>query len=804
MFAGFRLHACLVLVIAPLIFLVAAGSVEAQQPPSNPIGLTVQPTIPGSDTTPPVISSVTASSITSSAATITWTTNEASDSRVDYGPTIYSSASPVNASLLTTHVVTLSGLSQATMYHYRARSRDAAGNLGISGDFTFATSGSSQLSLAPQDTSLNINTNNYSSDALLTTYTWPDNQIANAILMKFDLSSVPAGAVVLNATLQLALAQSDGAPEATYTITAHKVLAKNPVIAAATGYTSNGTTPWTPNACCSNNVPMAQADISLPYDTQAIDKVPGYKSWTMTTMVQEWLSAPATNLGLLLNSDVSKLRDRYRYFASTEHVDPTLRPFLSITYTIVPDVTPPVLSAVAASAPSSSSATINWTTNEASDSQVEYGTTTAYGSTSALNTSRVTSHTVTLSGLVAATMYHYHVRSRDAAGNLAVSGDFTFTTAALDLVPPTVSVTAPSAGATVSNTVAVSASASDNVGVVGVQFKLDGANLGAEDTAAPYSISWNTAATTNGSHVLTATARDAAGNQTSSLGITVTISNVSLPGAPEPICPGGSSPDPNVLWCDNFEAGDYLTKWDIGSNRSTWPASEFVKCASFGFNGGCAAWTNYLLFDNAWGYYGYNASDYFPPQSEFYIRFYQYVSNPYTFGSLEDKSVILHDVSRSLALYIATNRSGGGCDGTAGTVGQPAFINYQDRDWPDLGGVCTKVNRFQNQGNDITLQPGKWYLFEAYVKFNTIGANDGIVKLWIDDASGPITTQTLRLYYTDMRFLRTGDAGKQASELQLTVYDQRCDNGAACAAQLNQSHKWDQIVISKAPIGPIR
>jgi hypothetical protein len=53
-------------------------------------------------------------------------------------------------------------------------------------------------------------------------------------------------------------------------------------------------------------------------------------------MVQEWLSAPAGNLGLLLNSDASKLRDRFRNFASMEHPDPSLRPSLRVTYTLVP------------------------------------------------------------------------------------------------------------------------------------------------------------------------------------------------------------------------------------------------------------------------------------------------------------------------------------------------------------------------------------------------------------------------------------------------------------------------------------
>jgi len=100
------------------------------------------------------------------------------------------------------------------------------------------------------------------------------------------------------------------------------------------------------------------------------------------------------------------------------------------------------------------------------------------------------------------------------------------TSGSSDTTPPTVSVTAPAAGSTVSgSSVTVSASASDNVGVVGVQFKLDGANLGAEDTAAPYSIVWNTTTTANGSHTLTAVARDAGGNTTTSAGVSVTVSN---------------------------------------------------------------------------------------------------------------------------------------------------------------------------------------------------------------------------------------------------------------------------------------
>jgi hypothetical protein len=62
-----------------------------------------------------------------------------------------------------------------------------------------------------------------------------------------------------------------------------------------------------------------------------------------------------------------------------------------------------------------------------------------------------------------------------------------------------------------------------------VQFKLDGANLASEDTSAPYSVSWNSTTATNGSHTLTAVARDAAGNTTTSAPVQVTVNNTAAP-----------------------------------------------------------------------------------------------------------------------------------------------------------------------------------------------------------------------------------------------------------------------------------
>src|SRR5438876_267011 len=114
--------------------------------------------------------------------------------------------------------------------------------------------------------------------------------------------------------------------------------------------------------------------------------------------------------------------------------------------------------------------------------------------------------------------------ARDAAGNRTTSAPVTITVAN-DTTAPTVSITSPANGATVSGTITVSADAADDIGVVGVQFFGDGASLGAEDATAPYSISFNTTGASNGLHTLTAVARDAAGNRTTSAPVTITVAN---------------------------------------------------------------------------------------------------------------------------------------------------------------------------------------------------------------------------------------------------------------------------------------
>ncbi|HET9529925.1 MAG TPA: LamG-like jellyroll fold domain-containing protein, partial [Blastocatellia bacterium] len=94
-----------------------------------------------------------------------------------------------------------------------------------------------------------------------------------------------------------------------------------------------------------------------------------------------------------------------------------------------------------------------------------------------------------------------------------------------DNTPPQASISFPVDGATLSGAITVTADATDDVGIVGVQFKLNGNSLGPEDTTAPYAVAWDTTQFPNGSYTLTCVARDAAGNTGDSSSVTCTVSN---------------------------------------------------------------------------------------------------------------------------------------------------------------------------------------------------------------------------------------------------------------------------------------
>jgi Concanavalin A-like lectin/glucanases superfamily/Bacterial Ig domain len=177
--------------------------------------------------------------------------------------------------------------------------------------------------------------------------------------------------------------------------------------------------------------------------------------------------------------------------------------------------------------------------------------------------------------------YYYRVVARDAVNNSSAPSDETSAVAGVDTTPPTVSVTAPAAGATVSGTVTLTATASDNVGVSSVQFRVDGVDGGSPDTTAPYSVSWNTTMFTNGSHAITAVATDAAGNVGTSTPVGMTVSQ------PRPPPPGNG-----LVAAWSFDAGTGTQALDSSpsANNGTLNGLMWTTAGRFGaalsFDGG--------------------------------------------------------------------------------------------------------------------------------------------------------------------------------------------------------------------------
>lgn len=194
------------------------------------------------------------------------------------------------------------------------------------------------------------------------------------------------------------------------------------------------------------------------------------------------------------------------------------------TGTYVGDTTPPVISNVLVTNITASSATVTWTTNEASTSQVEYGTSTSYGSLTALDSSMAYSHTVNVTGLSSRTAYNFRVRSKDASSNEGMSTNSTFTTS--NAAPTITSFSANITNGVLPLTVNFTAVAADSDGFIAkYEWDLDGdgvfeVNSG---TASVTSFTYTNAGTYNAKVRVT----DNGGATTVSNAVAVTVASTS-------------------------------------------------------------------------------------------------------------------------------------------------------------------------------------------------------------------------------------------------------------------------------------
>ena len=196
----------------------------------------------------------------------------------------------------------------------------------------------------------------------------------------------------------------------------------------------------------------------------------------------------------------------------------------SVSTSACADTQPPTAPTnVSASTRTTTSIALTWAPSTDNVGVAAYG---LYNGGELVNTTAGTTGIV--GNLTCGTNYTLAVDAFDAAGNSSARTTVMVSTLACpDTTPPTVAMSSPTNGSTVTGTISASASATDSGGVTRVDFLRDGVSLGS-DTSSPYSIPLNTTTVANGSHTLGARAYDSAGNVGNAT-VTVTVSNTASP-----------------------------------------------------------------------------------------------------------------------------------------------------------------------------------------------------------------------------------------------------------------------------------
>src|SRR5213082_916737 len=541
---------------------------------SNPVTVTVS-NGPPPDTTPPTVpTGLTASAVSSSQINLSWTAS--SDNVGVSGYRVYRNGTQIATTGTTSCANT--GLSPSTTYSYTVAAFDAAGNLSAQSSPASATTPA-----APDTTPPSVPTGLRASAV-------SSSQINLSWAASSDNVGVSGYRVFRDGT-QIATTSATSfpntglSPSTTYSYTvaafdaAGNLSAQSSPASATTPAAPDTTPPSVPTGLRASAVSSSQINLSWAASSDNVG-VSGYRVYRDGAQIATTSTTFFANTGLSPSTTYSYA---VAAFDAAGNLSAQSSP-ASATTPAAPDTTPPsVPTGLTASAVSSSQINLSWA---ASSDNVGVSGYRVFRDGTQIATTSATSFPNT--GLSPSTTYSYTVAAFDAAGNLsAQSSPASATTpAASDTTPPTVSITSPANGAPVKGTVIVTASASDNVGVVGVQFLLDnGVNGSADVTTAPYSVSWNTATVSDGSHKITAIARDAAGNSTPSSPVTVIVNNNAPP--PPPPATRFEDTDPSIVYSGpGWRSDMYVALSNGGATDSDQAGAQ----ATFTFTGTSVSW----------------------------------------------------------------------------------------------------------------------------------------------------------------------------------------------------------------------
>jgi len=484
------------------------------------------------DTEGPQISEVLAQVISTSSAVISWKTNEISDSRVNYGTTTDYTQSVSSSDLTIEHIINLSNLKPSTTYHFQVVSTDSSGNTSTSTDYTFTTKTPDDLT-PPNITNVTVSSLTLNSAVI----SWTTDENSNSIVDYGETTSLG----------QIAGNFDDST-------TTHSVTLTN-LNASTTYYFQVRSQDSAGNTATDNNSGNYYSFTTLKDTTppiitsgptaSVIDRNSATIVWTTdepsTSQVEYSTSSNLTNSSLtteitdlhrehsvVISGLTASTTYYYRVISKDSSGNSTTSAIYSFTTaTTKEDVIPPTISNVASST-TLNSVTITWTTDEESNSIVDYGTTKSLGLMAGNVDELTLSHSVTITGLSASTTYYFQVRSQDSAGNTATdnnSGNYYSFTTLKDTTPPIITEVSVS---TVSDTKATIVWKTNELSTSQVIYGTT-ASYGSqteEDTTLTYQHSVTlTGLTKKTTYHFKVVSKDSAGNSTSSADYTFTTTD---------------------------------------------------------------------------------------------------------------------------------------------------------------------------------------------------------------------------------------------------------------------------------------
>lgn len=396
---------------------------------------------PTHDTTAPTVSEVGSISLGTTNATLGWTTNELAVSTLEYGTTqSYGTPASLSLSALLAHTATLTGLTAGIMYFYCIHSTDVAGNTANSCPHSFTTTSTS----APADTTAPVISlvTAIPAGTSSATIAWTTNELANA-QVEYGITANYGTTSDLDSILNLthSVDLPGLSPSTTYHYRVKSIDGAGNATFGSDGTFTTGALPQVQVQASSvvlsniDTISIGTSQVTIVWNTDVpADSQIEYgdsENFGLLTTLNTTLttSHSATIAGLTPNTNYI-FRVKSKPMGASVATASNNNEFTTLSQEI-PVVAPANILSVSTSTISGTGATILWTTDKGATSQVEYGISTSYGVSSAINQTIQTSHSITLSDLTPDITYHYRVKSIDEALNVTYSEDYTFTTLAV-------------------------------------------------------------------------------------------------------------------------------------------------------------------------------------------------------------------------------------------------------------------------------------------------------------------------------------------------------------------------------------